>query len=154
VSQRRGGFTLIELIVVLAVLAVTTGLAVPAFRKWVEEDDITTATRQIESLFRIARDSAIRSGVAMTVAIDSATSRVWLIPAVDDSVATMQNDTAALGEVLALPQTVSLQLSKLRAHFRFAAGGAVFGDSLWIETPYERRLITLNPWTGDVIEQP
>lgn len=81
----RRGFTAIELIVVLVILAVGTGLAVPAFRSWFQEDDLTVATHRIEALFQVARDSAIRSGLPVTVVIDSATGRVWLdVPMRDD----------------------------------------------------------------------
>jgi len=150
--MNRRGFTLVELIVVLTILAVTTGLAIPAFRRWVEEDNLTVATRRIEALFRMARDSAIRSGSAVTLVLDSATAHAWLIPSAGNGseIETAQTD----GDAVDLPQSVTLRLSKTRALFRFAAGGAVFGDSLWLTTPYESRLITLDPWTGDVIGQP
>jgi len=146
------GFTLIELIVVLAILALTTGLAIPAFRRWAEDDDLTVATRRVEALFRMARDSAMRSGSAVTLVLDSATARVWLIPSADNAPGIEEANEN--GETLELPASIALQLSKTRARFRFAGGGAVFGDSLWLATSYEKRLITMDPWTGDVIQQP
>lgn len=149
--MNRRGFTLVELIVVLTILAVTTGLAIPAFRRWVEEDDLTVATRRIEALFRMARDSAIRSGSTVTLVLDSATAHAWLIPSAGDG---SEVEPIQGGDAVDLPQSVTLRLSKTRARFRFTAGGAVFGDSLWLTTPYESRVITLDPWTGDVIEQP
>lgn len=156
----RSGFTIIELIVVMVILAVMTGLAVPAFRAWVEEDDMTAATRRVQTLFRFARDSAVRSGTPLSVWIDSASARVWLVRVTLDSASSAPpvNRTsnsaasaAADGQDLGLPPTVQLQLSRARASFRFAPSGAVFADTLTLATRDQSRRITLDPWTGDVV---
>ena len=60
--------------------------------------------------------------------------------------------TLVPGEPLELPASVKLELSKARARFRFAASGAVFADSLTLHSAAESKLITLNPWTGDVVK--
>ena len=158
--HNRSGFTIIELIVVMVILAVMTSLAVPAFRSWVDEDDLTVATRRIDTLFRLARDSAVRSGTPMTVWIDSASARVWLVPVILDSAATAppvtragRSEVTALGagEDIGFPASIHLQLSRARASFRFAPSGAVFADTLVLATAAASRRITLNPWTGDVV---
>ena len=158
-ERNRSGFTIIELIVVMIILAVMTSLAVPAFRSWVDEDDLTMATRRVETLFRLARDSAVRSGMPMTVWIDSITARAWLVPVTLDSasitppVSRPGSSQTALDEgvEIGFPSTVHLQLSRARASFRFGAGGAVFADTLILSTATANRRITLNPWTGDVV---
>jgi prepilin-type N-terminal cleavage/methylation domain-containing protein len=156
----RSGFTIVELIVVMVILAVMTSLAVPAFRSWVDEDDLTFATRRVETLFRMARDSAVRAGLPMTVWIDSITGRAWLVPVTLDSASIAPPVTrpgvagrAVLdaGEEIGLPPSVHLQLSRARASFRFGPGGAVFADTLILSTVTGNRRITLNPWTGDVV---
>jgi len=157
-SGTRTGFTLVELTVVLIILAVMGGLAVPAFQRWIEEDDLTVAIRRVEALFKIARDSAVNSGAPVTVWIDSATSNVWLLSAKPGSAAvdTVRQRRAgeiALtpGEPMPLPEAVHMELTKARARFRFAPSGAVFADSLVLRTMTDSLLITLHPWTGDVI---
>jgi prepilin-type N-terminal cleavage/methylation domain-containing protein len=151
-------FTLVELTVVLVILAIMGAVAVPAFRKWVDEDDVTVANRRIDSLFKIARDSAVNSGQTVTVWIDSATSNVWLVTAVDDTVAVDSLRVRHAGEIaltpgepMPLPASIHLELTKARARFRFASSGAVFADSLVLRTPGDSILVTLNPWTGDVV---
>ena len=160
-SKRPGnenGFTLVEMTVVILILAVMGAVAVPAFRNWVQEDDLTVATRRLESLFKLARDSAVYSGSAITVWMDSTTSTVWLVGESADTAAvdTVRGRrpgevTVTPGESLELPNGVEIELTHARARFRFASSGAVFADSLTLVTPYTRRLITLHPWTGDVV---
>ncbi len=157
-SGNQRGFTLVELTVVLIILALMGALAVPAFRNWVDEDDMTVAQRRIDSLFKIARDSAVNSGSAITVWIDSATSNVWLVSAAQDTapVDSLRQRrageiTLTPGEPMPLPSTVRIELRKSRARFRFAASGAVFADSLVLRTPADSILVTLHPWTGDVV---
>jgi prepilin-type N-terminal cleavage/methylation domain-containing protein len=157
-SGNRPAFTLVELTVVLIILALMGALAVPAFQRWVQEDDVTVAIRRVEALFKIARDSAVNSGTPVTVWIDSATSNVWLVSAAPDtasvdSVRQRRAGEVALtpGEPMPLPEAVHIELTKARARFRFAASGAVFADSLVLRTVTDSLLITLNPWTGDVV---
>src|SRR5690606_945434 len=75
----RRGFTLVELVVAFVVLAVMAAMAAPAFlaspRPPAALDD---AQGRLQALFRLARDSAVRSATPVTVVIDSASGRVWL----------------------------------------------------------------------------
>ena len=144
--RARGGFTLIEVVVVLLILAVATAVTVPAFRGDPVEDDITAAVRTLDNLFGLARDSAIRSGRDVTVVIDSTTSHVWLVT----------DATAAItvGDTIGLPAGVRLQLTKSRASFAFAPDGATYADSVRVLVGAADRLLTLDPWTGRlVVEQ-
>jgi prepilin-type N-terminal cleavage/methylation domain-containing protein len=75
----RSGFTLIEVIVALMILVIVGAVTAPAFlgaprpRPALEE-----AQGSFEALFRLARDSAVRAGVPVTVVLDSATNLVWI----------------------------------------------------------------------------
>ena len=165
-SARRSlplGFTLMEIMVVFVIVAFATALSVPAWRRWFQEDDMTIATHRIEALFRLARDSAIRGGEPVTVVIDSVTGNVWLDAPrpllIADSVYSprtmMRMDAsdaqARAGESLELPASVTIELTHARARFEFAPSGAAYADSLVLKAPLGIRLITVNPWTGDVV---
>jgi prepilin-type N-terminal cleavage/methylation domain-containing protein len=152
----RRGFTIVEMVIVMAIMGMMAAVAVPAFKRWVEEDEMTVATQTIESLFRLARDSAVRSGSNVTVWIDSASSQVWLLSDTDTSTVAPASVVPgrvdlAPGESIELPSTVGMYLTKGRARFAFAPSGAVFGDTLELRTGMQSRIIILNPWTGDVI---
>lgn len=161
-GRARDGFTLLEVTIAFLILALAAAVAVPAWRALFEEDELTAATNRIESLFKLARDSAIRSGLPVTVVIDSVTGHVWL----DSPPRVLPADTAPsqrlvmtqtlraapdTGQSIGLPPGVRIALTRARAMFQFTPGGGVFADSLVLETRLGNRLITLDPWTGDVI---
>ena len=74
----RRGFTLIEMVVALAIVALAFGVALPAFRRVDAGTDLDRATTRVQTLFRMARDSAVRGGLPVTVVVDSATGLVWV----------------------------------------------------------------------------
>jgi len=174
--RARAGFTLIELIAVIGILTFASLIAVPAFKAWYEDDDVTQATRRIEALFRVARDSAVRSGATVTVVIDSVSGLVWFdVPtatSIDSVYATpgtpspsnrsvtassaawrrnASADHVVQGESLELPATITLEVARARARFEFAPSGAAFADTLKLRWSMGERWITLNRWTGDVL---
>lgn len=172
---RRGGFTLVELTAVFGILALIAVVAVPAFRRWVQEDDLTVATRRVEALLTLARDSAIRGGAPVSIVIDSVSGMVWLdaltsgdeveplaLPAEATSPgagswarattpATALVPEAEEGTSLDLPPAVALEVSRARARFTFAPGGAAYADTLVLRTVTQARMVSLDPWTGDVV---
>jgi prepilin-type N-terminal cleavage/methylation domain-containing protein len=158
----RPGFTIIEVVVVMLILAVATAITIPALLPPPADDDLTVAAKKIDMLFGIARDSAARTGDNVTVMIDSATGGVWLLSDADpDSTfapaaghagkSGFGDPDARAGEPLDLPSSVRLELSKARAQFRFSATGAAFADSLVLRTPSGTHLVTIDPWNGHAI---
>lgn len=149
---RRRGFTLVEMVMAFGILALGTALAVPAFMRMVQEDDLTRATRSVESLFRIARDSAIAAGRPVTVVVDSVSGLVWLdVPRRPgeelEGALTRPLDVASLE----LPGTVRMEVPAARTRFTFAASGQAFGEHILLSSPLGSRLVTLDRWTGDVL---
>jgi prepilin-type N-terminal cleavage/methylation domain-containing protein len=74
----RRGFTLIELTVALLVLTVMAAVAAPALLSRREPPPLEDAQGRLEALFRMARDSAVRTATPVTVVLDSASGLVWL----------------------------------------------------------------------------
>ncbi len=173
----RRGFTLVEVVMALFIVSLAVAVAVPAYRSLGEVDDLTQATRRVETLFRLARDSAIRSGLPVTVVIDSIDGLVWIdtveplglsSPEVRDALAYPdyapepgmlsalvgdQNDDELLkpGSPIGLPGTVHMELPRARARFTFEPTGAALADTLLLSGPLATRVISVDPWTGDVI---
>ena len=175
-NSRSAGFTILELVVVLMIVAMGAAIAVPAFLNWIEEDDLSTATSLVDGLFTLARDSAMRSGHPVTVVIDSASGLVWLDahapaalgtsdpgggdgpdpspsppPSADAGGKQVGVFGVGEGESLELPRTVRIQLSRARGTFTFNPTGTAFADSLTLKGAREEVLITIDPWTGDAI---
>lgn len=71
------GFTLIELMVTVAVLAVLVGIAAPGFRRIIHANRLTTAANEVVAALQAARVEAIRRN-----------SRVTLCPSTDGSTCT------------------------------------------------------------------
>ncbi len=178
-SRRTGGLagiTLLELVMALTIIALAVGVAVPAFLGLARRDDLTMATQRVQTLFRLARDSAISSGLAVTVVIDSVSELVWIdtptrirlgsidvpeapVSLFDDS--TDPIDLALLGgqeilealvpgEPLGLPEGVRMELPRARARFTFEPTGAALADTLLLTGSFGVRAVTIDAWTGDV----
>jgi Tfp pilus assembly protein FimT len=81
VSHSRGtrGFTLVELILILAVIIILSGLAVPAVLEWRSGIDSGRAARMAYDLLREARSRAMSSNYQHMVAFQPDTCRFELV---------------------------------------------------------------------------
>jgi type IV fimbrial biogenesis protein FimT len=71
--QMKRGFTLTELCVVLAVMAIVATFAMPSFFAWQLRDQVDARARALLSTLSLARAEAIRRGARVTLCrIDSA----------------------------------------------------------------------------------
>jgi type IV fimbrial biogenesis protein FimT len=80
--KKASGFSLIELMVVIAIAAVLAALAVPSFQGMVASSNLTSTTNDLVATFARARSDAIRRGKRVTVCMSSdgatcTTSGAW-----------------------------------------------------------------------------
>ncbi len=172
----KAGITLLELVMALTIIALAVGIAVPAFLGLAQRDDLTRATQRVRTLFRLARDSAISSGLPVTVVIDSVSELVWIDtpkrirlgsldePEAPSSLFDEDTDPATLallggeevlealvpGEPIGLPEGIRMELPRARARFTFEPTGAALADTLLLSGPFGTRALTIDAWTGDV----
>src|SRR5262245_62430439 len=66
----EGGFTLLELLVVLAILGLTVALAVPVFNRVMPGLELKAAARTVAAAMREARGIAVSSNREVAVTID------------------------------------------------------------------------------------
>ena|GEM_PF-1286127 len=95
----QGGFTLIELVVVLVIISVMAGVAAPALiapRSAIT--DLEEAVNRFDVLFRLARESAVRSARPVTVVVDSISGMVWFDSSANQSGGPLSS-TATTGQI-------------------------------------------------------
>lgn len=81
-TDRQSGFTLIELMVAVAVVAILLGLALPSFQGSMRSNRVATTTNELLASFSLARTEAIRglgpAGVCPSAdGINCATTTDW-----------------------------------------------------------------------------
>ena len=137
----RRGITLVELLVVLVILTIVLGATAPALAKIGEEDPSKAATRELVSLLRAARRSAVEQGVTVSVVIDPRSGRYWLASeaAVPPPVRTgfLSEDTRT--QMITTTDRVS---------FVFDPRGVARGDSVVVRTGEGFVNVGVNHWTG------
>ncbi len=130
----RAGYTLVEMVVVLLILAVSAAAAVPAFAAWRTASDLDVATARVVEALRLARERAIAGGRGSALVIDAANARIWLRP----------TDTSW---VLALPRSCRLDgAPRLVVHF--AADGPARGEVPLVRCGSDSARVTLDRITG------
>ena len=64
---RESGFTLLELMITLAVAAVLAGIAIPSFKSSISSNRLTTNTNELVTALNLARSEAIKRGKRVVV---------------------------------------------------------------------------------------
>lgn len=65
---RDPGFTLVELLFTLAILAIALSIAAPSFSEMLRNQQASTATQELRNALDFARESAVHSGQPISVA--------------------------------------------------------------------------------------
>ena len=79
-AQRRAGFTLLELLVVIGILSLLMAIGVAAFRRTSMRMREDAAAARLDTLIRQARNSALSSGAPAFVELDTTNSAPRAIP--------------------------------------------------------------------------
>lgn len=71
VSVMQRGLTLLELVVVMALVGVLAGVGFPAFAAWVDQHRLTGFTNELHMEVMLARSEAIRRGQRVTLCVSA-----------------------------------------------------------------------------------
>jgi type II secretion system protein H len=97
--QRATAFTLVELILVMALLCVILGLAAPSLSRSIHQRDLTQEATRVLAATEYARDEAVSLGVPMEVWIDAGAGKygVKAMPGNEDAGARSKDFTLTEG---------------------------------------------------------
>jgi len=162
-AGRAGGFTLLELLVVLGIIAIVSAMVVPRFGGALHGAAHKTAAKKIAATLRYARSRAVAEGVSYTVNFD-----------LDNSVLSVGSDGSVSGDddardddvktssakTYVLPAGVSFakitqhdadDIDEGVARVNFYPSGASSGGEIWIQGEEENYyVLTIDFITGVV----
>jgi type IV fimbrial biogenesis protein FimT len=70
VGRPRSGFTLLELMTVIALIAIIAAIAIPNYFSWLPKHRLARAAQQTLSALRLARLTAVKENALVTVRFD------------------------------------------------------------------------------------
>jgi prepilin-type N-terminal cleavage/methylation domain-containing protein len=137
------GFTLVEILVVLAILGITAAAVVPALARATTDDDVTRAARDFERVAVAARTAAIERATPVDVTVVLESGRYW-VRLLGEGGATIDSGAIVLEHGTRLRSPVP------RPRFRFGPLGTADGDSLIVLGASGARALVLDRWTGGI----
>jgi len=137
VQPKQRGFTLIELIITIAIAGILMSLALPSFKKTLQNNKLTSMHNELLSSLSLARNTAISRGSFATLCksnqagdnCDSSASWKdgWIIFLDNDDSGSVNNDEEVIALNNALPKKVSINFSRNRV--TYGAQGYAIGYS-------------------------
>ncbi|MFO0732418.1 MAG: prepilin-type N-terminal cleavage/methylation domain-containing protein [Nitrospiraceae bacterium] len=76
IVRNRGGFTLVEVMIVCAIIAIVTMLSVPAYMQWTARYELSQGTTELANNLSLARMAAKHRNAAVTVSLSLVSSHV------------------------------------------------------------------------------
>ncbi len=108
-KRKRAGFTLIELILVLALLVIVVSIAAPAMARFIRGRALDSEARRLVALMHAGQSRAVSEGLPMMLWVDAKTGAYGL----EAETSGPQGDAKA--EQLAVDSTLQLAVPELKA---------------------------------------
>ena len=149
--SRRSGFTVLESIVVLGIVAIILGMSVPQFSKFIRQSKINSAANQITGVMRTARSYAISKSDNFSVNFNNTISpnAIWIT----DSLSNL------IDKRYELPENVTIARSDGSDPITFTddmvtfkpTGGSIYSGSVYLlSTGGDEKRISVINTTGRV----
>ena len=81
--RKDTGFSLIEMITVMAILSILCTIAIPSLFEWLPKHRVGAAARDVKSTLEFARTHAIKTNREVRVEFDYGTERLTVVEVVD-----------------------------------------------------------------------
>ncbi len=88
--RKDTGFSIIELMVVMSIMAILSAIAIPGILEWLPKQRIGNAARDVKSTLEFARSNAIRNNADVTVNFDWNNERLTVVDAGAVTLRTME----------------------------------------------------------------
>lgn len=132
--KARCGFTLVETLMVLAMLAIIATASIPAFSGLVERQRLRSAATELHDMFHSARAEALRRHASISVSLRSDGDR-WCLALSDDGACDcLQPGACRIGENQA-PLIASERFPGISLSSNFPGGTAAFHAPRGTGTP-------------------
>ncbi|MBN1473950.1 MAG: prepilin-type N-terminal cleavage/methylation domain-containing protein [Syntrophaceae bacterium] len=149
----KTGFTLVELMVVIALIGIILVLAVPTTRNALTGDGIKKASRQLIGLERKLRVEAVRDQADYILCLDLPTSSYWIVTA--DMTAEKENEVkksarklSAGARILDIVFPDNKKFSEGEVRIRFGKNSICPPMVIHLGDEEERMTIVVNPFMG------
>jgi prepilin-type N-terminal cleavage/methylation domain-containing protein len=149
----KQGFTLIELVLVIALIGIALLLAVPSLRDTLNEDELKKASRQIIGLERKLRVEAVRDQIDYILCFDLPNSAYWVI----DADMTPEKQSEIKNKPKHLPSEVSImdvvdennkKQSSDEARIKFGKNNFSSPAVIHLQYKEDKMTIVINPYLG------
>ena len=135
------GFTLVEMVVVLAILGITAAAVVPAFTRIAPDDELTRAMRRLDGLIATARAAALERATPAELSLVPEADRYWI---------RLENGSVLDSGPITREPNVRLWSATPRPRIRFYPVGTVDADSLSLSGSTGVSAVLIDRWTGSI----
>jgi type IV fimbrial biogenesis protein FimT len=127
---RGSGFTLVELMITVSLMAILLALAIPSYQRFLQRARIDTEATNLQSFLMLARGESIKRGQNIWVSNGNGGWTGSLTAFVDrNGNRTQESGEPTIGVLAALSETVLVPSEQVSTGVGYGANGSIIGDS-------------------------
>jgi len=146
--HQSAGFTLLELLIVILIMAVIVGVSVPRFRRTFGHLQLQVFANNVVRLFSYARNRAVTRREVLRVHFDVAGRQYWLAQAKENLLEGESERIASkFNRISSIPETISLEPSASEVTF-YPDGRVDRFEMVIFDDEQVRYKLVTDVWTG------